>query len=137
MSPGKRKEGSLSASDDESFYHEVWAQRPKICYESRIFLGSEPLRYMFHHVLEKEKYPHYRHSEWNILLLSLSSHEQVHLNIDKCPKVKTYRDVIRAILESGRVPTTYKALAGFIAAGGTADTVRSGGTAPDQVSEPA
>lgn len=88
---GKKRKKSQYA-EDVKFYSKIWSFRPHICYETGIYLGVEPRSYMFHHVLEKEKYPEFRHEVWNIVLLGWDAHNQVHSNIDKTPKVKTLRE---------------------------------------------
>ncbi len=84
----KRENKKVLIGEDKKFYLEIWIERDNVCYETGEHLGNEPLMTMFHHVLLKSKYPQYRHKKWNIILLKPDIHNQVHLNIDKCPKVK-------------------------------------------------
>jgi hypothetical protein len=73
---------------DKIFYQKIWEEREHVCYESNEYLGDEPNIFYFHHVLEKSKYPQYRHCAWNIILVKAEIHTQIHSNIDKTPKVK-------------------------------------------------
>jgi hypothetical protein len=77
---------------DKLFYQKIWEKRSHICYETGEYLGLEPRTYMFHHVLEKEKYPKYRHREWNIVLVTGDVHTLAHSNIEKTPKIKRLRE---------------------------------------------
>ena len=74
--------------EDFKFYLEIWKERLHICYETDQPLGDEINLLFFHHILNKQHYPQFRHSKWNIVLLSKDIHQQVESNIDKCPKVK-------------------------------------------------
>lgn len=81
------------------FFKEIWDETPynrRKCYETGVRLKGPPLSTYFHHVLEKEdnKYPEYAYCKWNIVLLHPDVHAQVHLNIDKTPKVKALREAL-------------------------------------------
>lgn len=90
--PLKRKYKRKSRfKEDVEFYTLIWQSRPHVCFETDVDLGSEPRNYMFHHVLEKEKYPEFRHEPWNIVLVTWDVHNQVHSNIDKTPRIKELR----------------------------------------------
>ena len=52
----------------------IWKKRPHRCENCDAHLGSEPLSYMFDHVLEKSKYPDLRYEEENICMLCLDCH---------------------------------------------------------------
>lgn len=56
------------------FFLSIWKKRPHRCENCDIYLGSEPLSYMFDHVLEKSKYPDLRYEEENICILCLDCH---------------------------------------------------------------
>ncbi len=83
----KRLEKNILLDEDKEFYLEIWNERLHSCYETKMYLGEEPLITMFHHVLCKELYPQFRHCKWNIVLLLPSIHNQVETNIASCPKV--------------------------------------------------
>lgn len=83
----KKEEKKKLLEKDKEFYLKIWNSRPHVCFETGKFLGNEPLLTMFHHVLPKAKYPSYRHSEKNIVLLHPDVHNQVETNLSKCPKV--------------------------------------------------
>lgn len=84
----RKEQKKTLIGEDKKFYLEIWIERDHVCFETGEYLGEEPLMTMFHHVLEKSKYPEYRHDKWNIVLLKPEVHNQVHSNIDKTPKVK-------------------------------------------------
>jgi 5-methylcytosine-specific restriction endonuclease McrA len=88
----KQAERDVLREADQMFYEGIWNSRPHFCFESGAYLGEEPASYMFHHVLEKSKYPQFRHCDWNIVVLSWEKHNQVHNNIDKTPRVKFLRE---------------------------------------------
>lgn len=81
---------------DKLFYQEIWEERPHVCFETGEYLGEEPFTLFFHHVLAKgaRAYKQFRHYKWNIVLVNRQTHSQVELNIDKCPKIKQYREQI-------------------------------------------
>jgi len=74
--------------DDREFYIKIWNKSKKRCSVTGRYLGSEPLFTFFHHILNKARYPEYRHCEWNIIILSPEVHSQVETNIDFVPEVK-------------------------------------------------
>ena len=53
---------------------DIWKKRAHRCENCDAQLGSEPLSYMFDHVLEKSKYPDLRYEEENICMLCLDCH---------------------------------------------------------------
>ena len=53
---------------------DIWKKRPHRCENCDTHLGSEPLSYMFDHILEKSKYPDLRYEEKNICMLCLDCH---------------------------------------------------------------
>lgn len=61
-------------SEMQEFFLNIWKKRPHRCENCDAHLGSEPLSYMFDHVLEKSKYPDLRHEEENICILCLDCH---------------------------------------------------------------
>jgi hypothetical protein len=56
------------------FFLSIWNKRPHRCENCDAYLGSEPLSYMFDHILEKSKYPDLRYEEENICMLCLDCH---------------------------------------------------------------
>lgn len=86
---------------DKAFYLEIWISRffqktgentykrlvvPKCenpeCNKS---LGDEPNLFYFHHFLEKETYPQYRHEKWNIGVICPDCHNSYHSFPDSVP----------------------------------------------------
>jgi hypothetical protein len=86
----------LQTEKDRAFYLEIWEEREHVCFESGEPLGNEPLTLFFHHVLEKgiRRYKKYRYCKWNIVLITWRTHDQVGMDIDRCPKIKEYREHI-------------------------------------------
>lgn len=79
------------------FFMQIWNKTPhnkRVCYETGVKLKYPPLTTYFHHVLEKSdhKYKKFAYKEWNIVLLHPDVHTQVHIDIDKTPKVKALRE---------------------------------------------
>jgi hypothetical protein len=99
---------------DWLFYLEIWNEREHVCFETGEPLGDEPLTLFFHHVLEKgiEKYAPYRHCKWNIVLITWQTHDQVGMDIDKCPKIKAYRDLLLKRIEKWKTKATNRAVIG-------------------------
>ena|ERR1700751_5210012 len=82
---------------DQYFYQEIWEEREHKCFESGKPLGTSPLSLFFHHILPKAKYPQYRHSKWNIVMLHPDAHSQVEVNLDKCPRVKALTEHLKLV----------------------------------------
>lgn len=76
-----------------SFFMQIWKKRPHYCIVCGKGLGSEPLSYMFHHVVPKQRQKDYSiditYDERNIVLVDLDCH---------------------AILENGRLTPFIKTL---------------------------
>ena len=56
------------------FFISIWKKREHRCENCNTYLGTEPLSYMFDHVLEKSKYPDLKYEEENICILCLNCH---------------------------------------------------------------
>lgn len=69
-------EGVLNNIRMKEFFLEIWSKRKvhkcEMCGE---WLGSEPLSYMFDHILEKSVYPELKYEEGNIAYLCLLCHD--------------------------------------------------------------
>lgn len=96
-------EQKLLQETDWRFYLEIWDEREHICFETDEYLGDEPQTLFFHHVLEKgiRRYKKYRHCKWNIVLISWQVHDQVGMDIDRCPRIKAYHDKLIKQIEDG------------------------------------
>lgn len=75
------------AEKDRAFYIHIWDNRPCRCFETNELLSRENSH--IHHILHKETYPEYRHESWNVIIVSATVHDQIHLDIKKCPKTYT------------------------------------------------
>lgn len=82
---------------------EIWDERAddngnNFCFETGRLLKQEYYRNnscCYHHCLFKEKYPEYRLLKENIVIIHPDVHEQVHVNVDKTPKVKKYTEELK------------------------------------------
>ena len=89
----QRRKAILSQlASDADFYVEVWHKRVHRCNECGIGLGPVHSNWMFHHLVEKRMQKYYscdiRHDQENVVLVCLTCHDQVRLNIDKVPIIK-------------------------------------------------
>lgn len=83
---------------DQDFYNEIWLEREHRCFETEQKLPfAAPLTTYFHHILPKAKYPQYRHSKWNIVILHPDAHSQVETMLDKCPRVKAITEHLKLV----------------------------------------
>lgn len=92
--------------EDNIFYMEIWRDRPHVCQccSKDLF---EPLKYMFHHILEKrgkahkhEDYTRFRHCKWNILLLCWDCHNSYESNADNQPTIHNEKLHLLDIIEN-------------------------------------
>lgn len=73
---------------DKEFYLQVWQASPHVCFcGCGRKLGKEPLTILFHHLLEKSKYPQLRHVPENIVLLAPECHTAYHTKASSRPKI--------------------------------------------------
>ena len=64
-------------SEMNQFFMRYWRDNKEHnCEVCNVWLGSNPLTYMFDHVLEKSKYPHLAFEEENIMYLCLECHDE-------------------------------------------------------------
>lgn len=67
--------GPNDAERRNNFFMSIWRRRPHVCEICGRPLGSEPLTYMFDHLLEKSKYPDLKWEPDNIVLACLECHD--------------------------------------------------------------
>jgi hypothetical protein len=67
-------QNNVHFTEMREFFLSIWKKRAHRCENCDAQLGSEPLSYMFDHVLEKSKYPDLRYEEENICMLCLDCH---------------------------------------------------------------
>ena len=85
----KMLEDKATFEADKEFYKEIWLASPHICQcGCKAKLGKEPLTTFFHHLLFKSKYPQFRHTHENIMILHPDCHNSYHTNPDTRPEVK-------------------------------------------------
>jgi|GEM_PF-5456503 len=94
----KQAEEKAVLAADKDFYLEIWLASPHVCGECSNKLGKEPLTLFFHHLLPKAKYPQFRHTPENIMILCPDCHTQAEVDLDKVPKVKKRRDEVEKLL---------------------------------------
>ena len=70
----KKKVSDGKSHQMREMFLDIWKKRAHRCENCNAHLGSEPLSYMFDHVLEKSKYPDLRYEEENICMLCLDCH---------------------------------------------------------------
>jgi len=84
---------------DKVFYKEVWDASPHVCQcGCGRKLGKEPLTTFFHHLLPKAKYPQFRHTFENIMVLCPDCHTQAESDLDKVPEVRRRTEEAKKIL---------------------------------------
>lgn len=88
----KSKEKTLEM---QNFFLSIWNIKPHKSEISGQYLGKEPLSIYFHHILPKSKYPEACLDEENIILLSLSEHEQVEIDMYKYEEVNKRREQLK------------------------------------------
>ena len=67
-------QNNVHFTEMREFFLSIWKKKLHRCENCDAHLGSEPLSYMFDHVLEKSKYPDLRYEEENICMLCLDCH---------------------------------------------------------------
>lgn len=75
---------------DDIFYEEVWQASPHVCQcGCKAKLTSPWKRIYFHHLLEKDPYPAFRHTHENIMILAMDCHKAINDGgLEKRPEVK-------------------------------------------------
>jgi len=83
---------------DRQFYVEVWEASPHICQNCGCKLPQVPSTFNFHHLLPKSKYPQFRYTPENIMILCADCHSQAETNESRLPKVVTRRKEVEKLL---------------------------------------
>lgn len=97
----KKEEKKIQAEKRRQMFLEIFEERCEIetrtgkkfvrCFESGVKLYEIPFKKntcIYHHCLLKSKFPEYDLCKENLVIITPYIHEQVHLNIEKTPKVK-------------------------------------------------
>jgi 5-methylcytosine-specific restriction endonuclease McrA len=103
VSPKRKKlleDQKILQKQDEEFYKEVYAASPHKCQNCDCGLPKTPSNFLFHHILPKAKYPEFRHTPENIMILCLSCHSKAETNIDFAPRIKQRRNEVEKLLLS-------------------------------------
>lgn len=93
----KKKEKAEYTEKQFELFKEIYAEHPsKKCYECNRWVDGQSSS-QFHHILFKsiQKYKKYALEKWNIVLLCTDCHSQVHLDVNKTPKVKELTEQIK------------------------------------------
>ena len=91
-----KKEKSLqNIFEMRDFFLELWKKRAHKSEVSGEYLGSEPLHVFFHHILPKNKYPESSLDEENIILLTMSEHDQVERDVTRYEEVNKRREQLK------------------------------------------
>lgn len=92
------EQDKATLEQDKEFYKEIYAASPHKCQNCDCKLPKEPFTFMFHHLLEKRNYPHFRYTPENIMILCLECHSKAETNIDFAPKIKARREQVEKLL---------------------------------------
>ena len=84
-------EGVRANIQMQEFFLSIWKERAHKSEISDESLGDEALSIFFHHILPKKKYDIVKFDPENIILLTLSEHESVELNMYKYTKINYLR----------------------------------------------
>lgn len=79
----------------QTFFLHIWKKRSHKSEVSSDSLGKEMLHIFFHHILSKEKYPHAKLDEENIILLTLDEHTNVENDMYKYEEVNKRREYLK------------------------------------------
>lgn len=101
----KNEEKKKATQEQFRVFKEVWDEREdemgnNTCYESGTYLEPNKYRSLstcYHHVLEKGKYPQYRLTKSNIVILHPDVHTRLHQSIDNAPRVKKLREKLLSL----------------------------------------
>lgn len=85
-------EGVYNNIKMRDFFLEIWAKRPHKSEVSGEKLFGEPSSTYFHHILEKKKHPEVMYEEENIIILSSTEHDQVHLDMYRYEEINKRRE---------------------------------------------
>lgn len=94
------EEKALSKLDD-IFYQMLWDSSPHVCQcGCKAKLTAPWKRSYFHHLLNKENYPAFRHVPENVMLLTPNCHDKAENKIKSMPAVeKRKQEVIKLLLK--------------------------------------
>ncbi len=109
----RNKDKAEKTKQLHALFREIWDEREDevgncYCYESGRALPGYVFRgntCCYDHVLEKNKaaYPQYAMVKKNIIIVHPDVHQQKGKDIDKCPKIKEYRDYLLTLHENGEL----------------------------------
>lgn len=90
-SENEQKEGKTM----QEFFLSIWNKRPHRSEISGEWLGNEALSVFFHHIFEKNKYPQFKYDEDNIVLVTLTEHDNVGMNMYKYEEINKRRELLK------------------------------------------
>ena len=91
----KKEESLRNIFEMRDFFLQLWKKRVHKSEVSGEYLGSEPLHVFFHHILPKNKYPESSLDEENIILLTMSEHDQVERDVTRYEEVNKRREQLK------------------------------------------
>ena len=74
--PTRSKKGILKSLNDQSFFLEIWNERPHYCENCHIYLGEKFKSVFCSHILTKGAHPKHRYNKDNINLLCFNCHQK-------------------------------------------------------------
>ncbi len=109
----RNKDKAKEAKKLHDLFREIWDEREDeggfcYCYETGTPMHGSTYRnntLCYDHVLEKGKksYPEYKFLKRNILIILPEVHMLKGRNIDKCPKIKEYRNYLLSLHKKGEL----------------------------------
>lgn len=112
----RNKDKANEAQQMHTLFKEIWDEQEDeggycYCFETGRAMHGSTYRNntsCYDHVLEKGKasYPQYKKVKKNIVILHPSVHMQKGVDIDKCPKLKVYREKLLQLHREGKLYDT-------------------------------
>lgn len=113
----KQKERNKNKADEtkemHTLFREIWDEREDeegycYCFETGRAMHGSTYRgntCCYDHVLEKGKgaYPEYAKTKENIIIIHPDVHHQKGRDIDKCPRIKEYREKLLSLHQEGKL----------------------------------
>lgn len=109
----RNKDKVENVKEMHNLFRQIWDEREDeegycYCFETGISMHGSKYRSntaCYDHVLEKGKgsYPEYKYLRENIIILHPDVHYSKGVNIDRCPKVKAYREQLLTLHKEGRL----------------------------------
>lgn len=79
----------------ETLFTTIWKKREHVSEVGGTYLGEEPNKMFFHHILAKSKYPQFRDLEENIILLTPEEHATVEQDMYRYEEINIRREYLK------------------------------------------